>query len=85
MFPGNWRDSAACRHVDPDLFFPVSTTGPALLQIEEAKRICQPCVVRVPCLTWALDHDVAAGIWGGLTEEERRRRQPAGQAPVASK
>ena len=68
----NWRDDAACRHADPDLFFPVGETGPALPQIDEAKRICQACPARTPCLAWALEHGVAAGIWGGTTEEERR-------------
>ncbi len=68
----NWRDDAACIHADPDLFFPVSATGSALRQIDEAKRICQSCPVRTPCLAWALEHGVAAGVWGGATEEERR-------------
>ena len=70
--PANWRDHAACSYTDPDLFFPVSTSGPALRQIEEAKRVCQGCPARTPCLEWALDHSVAAGIWGGTTEDERR-------------
>jgi WhiB family redox-sensing transcriptional regulator len=68
----NWRDNAACRHADPDLFFPVSTTGPALRQIDEARRICQACPVRTPCLAWALDQAVPDGMWGGATEQERR-------------
>ena len=68
---GNWRDHAACGHADPDLFFPIGTAGPALRQIDEAKRICQACPARTPCLAWALDHNVAAGVWGGTTEEER--------------
>jgi WhiB family redox-sensing transcriptional regulator len=67
----NWRDDAACRYADPDLFFPVAVTGPALRQIAEARRICQGCRARTPCLDWALDHGVAAGIWGGATEDER--------------
>lgn len=67
----NWRD-AACRHADPDLFFPIGDTGAALHQIDEAKLICQSCPARTPCLAWALDHGVAAGIWGGTTDEERR-------------
>ena len=68
----DWREGAACHHADPDLFFPVGATGPALRQIDEAKRVCQACPVRTPCLTWALDHGVAAGVWGGTTEDERR-------------
>src|ERR1700731_3900044 len=68
----NWRDQAACRHADPDLFFPVGTTGPALRQVDEAKRICRACPARTPCLAWALGNAIPAGIWGGTTEEERR-------------
>jgi WhiB family redox-sensing transcriptional regulator len=68
----DWRDEAACLHTDPDLFFPVSTTGPALRQADEAKRICRTCPVRTPCLTWALDQGNFSGIWGGTTEDERR-------------
>ena len=67
----DWRDQAACRHADPDLFFPVGTTGPVLRQVEEAKRICQACPARRPCLDWALSHNVASGVWGATTEEER--------------
>ena len=88
----NWRDDAACARADPDLFFPVSATGAALRQIDEAKRVCQGCPARMPCLEWALEHGVAAGIWGGATDEERRtmrqrltRSQPAkGDPPCAS-
>jgi WhiB family redox-sensing transcriptional regulator len=67
----DWRNVAACLHADPDLFFPISTTGPALHQIDEAKRICQACPARTPCLDWALENRVPSGIWGGATEEER--------------
>jgi WhiB family transcriptional regulator, redox-sensing transcriptional regulator len=68
----HWRDDAACRSADPDLFFPIGSTGPALRQIDQAKRICQACPVRGRCLTSALEHGLAFGIWGGTTEEERR-------------
>ena len=67
----NWRDQAACGHADPDLFFPIGTGEPARRQIDEAKRICRACPARTPCLDWALNHGVAAGVWGGTTEEER--------------
>jgi WhiB family redox-sensing transcriptional regulator len=40
-------------------------------QIDEAKRICHDCPARKPCLDWALSHNVASGVWGGTTEEER--------------
>lgn len=69
---GFWRQGAACRHADPDLFFPVGTTGPALRQIGEAIAICQACPVRAPCLAWALDQGITSGVWGGTTEDERR-------------
>jgi WhiB family redox-sensing transcriptional regulator len=68
----DWRDRAACRTEDPDLFFPVGTTGPALLQIEEAKSVCRRCPVRDQCLEWALDTGQNIGVWGGTTELERR-------------
>jgi WhiB family transcriptional regulator, redox-sensing transcriptional regulator len=67
----DWRDDAACRHADPDLFFPVGLAGPALEQVDEAKRICRACPVRNQCLEWALDLDAVSGIWGGSTEDER--------------
>ena len=67
----NWRDDAACLLADPDLFFPIGTTGPAVRQVDAAKQICHGCAVRMPCLAWAVDHAVA-GVWGGTTEEERR-------------
>lgn len=70
--PANWRKDAACRHADPDLFFPISLTGPAWDQIHEAKRICRTCPVQEPCLAWALRVPDVAGIWGGTTETERR-------------
>jgi WhiB family redox-sensing transcriptional regulator len=68
----NWRDDAACLDADPDWFFPIATTGPALDQINGAKRICLACPVRKRCLAWALELGAASGIWGGTTEDERR-------------
>ncbi|MET8946383.1 WhiB family transcriptional regulator [Streptomyces sp. NPDC004542] len=68
----NWRDHAACRHEDPDLFFPVGTTGPALLQERQAKAVCGRCPVRDQCLDWAMETGQTLGIWGGTTESERR-------------
>lgn len=72
----DWRDHAACRDVDPDLFFPIGPSGQSLLQIDEAKQICRTCPACAPCLRWALDSG-SAGVWGGTTEDERRtlRRQ----------
>jgi WhiB family redox-sensing transcriptional regulator len=68
----SWRDHAACRHEDPDLFFPIGNTGPALVQHEQAKAVCRRCPVREPCLQWALDTAQTLGIWGGTSENERR-------------
>jgi len=68
-----WRDRAACRDMDPDLFFPIGTTGPALDQIEAAKGICRVCPVKDPCLEYALATNQEAGIWGATSEEERRK------------
>ena len=67
-----WRNHAACLDADPELFFPTGSTGPALGQIEAAKAICGRCEVVEPCLTWAMDFGQDAGVWGGLSEEERR-------------
>lgn len=68
----SWRRDAICRDTDPDLFFPVGTTGYALVQIERAKQVCGECPVRVDCLQYALDTNQDSGIWGGTSEEERR-------------
>jgi WhiB family redox-sensing transcriptional regulator len=68
----DWRHRARCRDVDPELFFPVGTTGPAEAQVQAAKAICALCPVREDCLQWALDTAQDAGVWGGLSEEERR-------------
>jgi len=67
-----WRERAACRRSDPELFFPVTETGPSQLQIGQAKQICQACPVQRTCLAWALRNSVTDGIWGGSTQIERR-------------
>lgn len=67
-----WRHDAACRDSDPELFFPIGNTGPALIQIEQAKQICRSCPVISACLEWALDSGQEAGVWGGTSEDERR-------------
>ena len=69
---GGWRDRASCRGEDPELFFPIGSTGPVLAQIAEAKEVCAQCPVREACLDFALSTGQAYGIWGGLTEDERR-------------
>jgi WhiB family redox-sensing transcriptional regulator len=70
----DWRDSAACAHEDLNLFFPVSTVGAvARQQVEAAKAVCAGCPVRQDCLEWSLDVGPEFGIFGGCTEQERRR------------
>ncbi len=68
----DWRCQAACRDTDPDLFFPVGSTGLALEQIESAKVVCQECNSQTACLEFALATNQDSGIWGGKSEEERR-------------
>lgn len=63
-----WRQRAACRGVDPDIFYPVSDE-----EADEAKAICRACTVREACLEWALTQRERDGVWGGATERERRR------------
>ena len=68
-----WRRAAACRDTDPDLFFPVGTTGPAIEQIANAKAVCRQCDSQTACLEFALATNQDSGIWGGTSEEERRK------------
>ncbi|GLF98187.1 WhiB family transcriptional regulator [Streptomyces yaizuensis] len=68
----DWRDQARCREEDPELFFPVGSTGPALLQLEQAKSTCRRCPSMDTCLQWALEAGQDSGVWGGLSEDERR-------------
>jgi WhiB family redox-sensing transcriptional regulator len=68
----SWRDRAACRGMETDLFFPDGTIGPALADMDQARRICRDCPARAQCLDWALENGAAFGIWGGRTEDERR-------------
>ena len=80
-----WRVNAMCRDTDPELFFPVGTTGQALLQIAKAKGVCCECPVKVECLDFAMETNQDTGIWGGLSEDERRqiRRSANAQARAA--
>ncbi|HET7488705.1 MAG TPA: WhiB family transcriptional regulator [Acidimicrobiales bacterium] len=64
----SWRQRAACRGVDPDVFYPGDDE-----QAEEAKAICGICPVREACLEYALVNRERDGVWGGATERERRR------------
>ncbi len=73
----DWRQLAACRSTEPDLFFPIGTTGPAIDQIEAAKRVCRGCDAQEPCLDFALATNQESGVWGGTSEEERRKLRKA--------
>jgi WhiB family redox-sensing transcriptional regulator len=79
----DWRHRALCRDEDPELFFPIGNTGPALLQIEQAKAVCRRCPVIQDCLAWALETGQDAGVWGGMSEDERRALKRRGARPRA--
>ncbi|PQM46744.1 Transcriptional regulator WhiB2 [Mycobacterium talmoniae] len=66
--PDQWQDRALCAQTDPEAFFPEKGGS-----TREAKKICLGCEVRSECLEYALAHDERFGIWGGLSERERRR------------
>jgi WhiB family transcriptional regulator, redox-sensing transcriptional regulator len=67
-----WLARAKCMGVDPDLFFPERGAS-----TREAKEVCRGCVVRDDCLEYALDNGEKFGIWGGMSERERRRLRRA--------
>jgi WhiB family redox-sensing transcriptional regulator len=71
-----WQDAALCAEVDPEIFF-VEKGG----STAPAKRVCRSCEVRAECLQYALDHDERFGIYGGLSERERRRLKRVAAAP----
>lgn len=69
----DWRDRSLCRDSNIEVFFPVGTTGLAIDQIGAAREICEACPVTAECLEFALATNQEAGVWGGTTEDERRR------------
>lgn len=74
-----WQERAACRGTDPEIFHPEKGGSPAA-----AQRICARCDVREECLLYALKHDERFGIWGGLSENDRRKlRRKARQQVTA--
>jgi WhiB family redox-sensing transcriptional regulator len=73
----DWRTRAACRDTDPDLFFPIGTTGAAIEQIEAAKAVCRACEAQPQCLEFALATNQEAGVWGATSEDERRKLRKA--------
>jgi WhiB family transcriptional regulator, redox-sensing transcriptional regulator len=79
----DWRDDAACRSVDPDLFFGESGAEPTGLELAMAKAVCRNCDVRQECLEWATESRQSFGVWGGLSSRELRMLQ-RGPAAVRS-
>jgi WhiB family redox-sensing transcriptional regulator len=76
-----WRDHARCRFTSPDLFFPIGSADHlAVDMIRAAKAVCGGCEVRDACLQFALETNQESGIWGGTSEEERRRFRRSWQA-----
>jgi WhiB family transcriptional regulator, redox-sensing transcriptional regulator len=63
-----WQDRALCAQTDPEAFFPEKGGS-----TREAKKVCRACEVRAECLEYALEQDERFGIWGGLSERERRK------------
>ncbi len=66
----DWRSQAICAKTDPDLWF-----SPGAVEHRQAKRICRECPVRSQCLSYAIEAPVDHGVWGGLTERERRHQR----------
>lgn len=66
--PTDWRERSLCAQTDPEAFHPEKGGS-----TREAKKVCQNCEVREECLQWALDNDERYGIWGGMSERERRK------------
>lgn len=80
--PHEWKNRGACRLEDPDLFFPTSDAGQTSADcLENARAVCRACPVLELCARWALDTGEDHGVWGGLSERERRtiRRHNTGQ------
>jgi WhiB family transcriptional regulator, redox-sensing transcriptional regulator len=68
----SWRDGAACRDADAEMFFPIGSSGAALEEMAAAKAVCGCCPVQDECLSFAVTTNQEYGIWGGLDEEQRR-------------
>jgi WhiB family redox-sensing transcriptional regulator len=86
----DWQSQGACLHADPDVFFPISFGGASATQIRTARAICSGCPVRSECIDFALEHREIQGIWGGTTDDERKKlrraraRSAAGAATAAA-
>lgn len=68
----DWRSRAACGTEEPELFFPIGSTEASLDQLAEAVAVCRRCPVLIQCRTWALETGEDAGVWGGMSPDERR-------------
>lgn len=80
----DWRVRGDCREHDPELFFPFGTSGPALLQQAEAKRVCIHCPVQRECLRTALNKGEEFGVWGASSEFQRRDMLRTPDSPIKS-
>lgn len=72
-----WREDAACRNTNPDLFFPVGKTIDAVEETSAAIALCRRCPVREQCLEYAMVTNQRDGIWGAMSEDDRRRMRSA--------
>jgi len=81
--PG-WRDSAACRGKDTDLFFPELTGVGVTIRVRDAKAICATCPVQDACYCYALDNNIYYGIWGGYAMSQAARRQRKRRSKLAA-
>ena len=75
----SWLDRAACRTVDPEIFFPTGVGVVAERQVIRAKEVCRRCPVQPECLHWAQFHASGDGVWGGLDAHERRELRRGGR------
>jgi WhiB family redox-sensing transcriptional regulator len=77
-----WRNRSACQDESPELFFPIGKARHAVQQVEAAKAVCARCQVVGICLSWAIDASQDDGVWGGLTDDERRALKGRGARAV---
>lgn len=75
----DWQDEASCLGMDPELWFPERGASS-----REAKEVCRGCPVAAVCLAYAMANHITHGVWGGLSERERRRIRRANRLAVTS-